>query len=381
MADPYITPQAPTSVFGPSQDRRTTLLQMARIDPALTPEQKAQLVTWLQGQAPLTDPALYAWVTRGGQTASIPGAGPVHVPQAAQPTPPTAPQQALQTTAAPIRSTSPDGPGGAPGAGLYQNYIANQKAAAAKPLAENPVTGPNAGDNVTPAPPVTATTTPNATNPTAPNPTTSTTPVAGDKTMANPATPGGGGMTDITGRALLGGAAQPDLQLREAVRQAGYDPYAGGLGAQFLAKIIKPVLAAESSFYGVGQPNADYTQAGNFIGNLVKQFTTPGVNAGASVANFARSLLGNQGVMNQIAQTGDWNQQQQAYQNLAALANFGQSDLGQAAASAQMDRLLGHYRDAALGLGGGPAFNGNFSQFVQNDPRGQALARLLGMGG
>ena len=377
MADPYIMPQAPTSVFGPSQDRRTTLLQLARLDPALTPEQKAQLVTWLQGQAPLTDPALYAWVTRGGQTASIPGAGPVQVPQATQPAPvPVAP--ASNPPGAPQSVAGTGQTAGAQAAGgLYQNYIANQQKAASRPLAENPIKGPNAGDNVTPAPPVTATTTPNATNPTEQKPPPAPT---GGNVMTNPTVPGGGGMTDIQGRALLGAAAQPDLQLREAVRQAGYDPYSGGLGAQFLAKIIKPVLAAESSFYGVGQPNADYTQAGNFIGNLVKQFTTPGVNAGASVANFAHNLLGNQNVLNQIAQTGDWQQQQQAYQNLAALANFGQSDLGQAAASAQMDRLLGQYRDAALGLGGGPAFNGNFSQFL-NDPRGQALARLLGMGG
>lgn len=382
MADPYITPQAPTSVFGPSQDRRTTLLQMARLDPALTPEQKAQLVTWLQGQAPLTDPALYAWVTRGGQTASIPGAGPVHVPQAAQPTPPTAPQQALQTTAAPIRPTSPDGPGGAPGAGLYQNYIANQKAAASRPIAENPITGPNAGDNVTPAPPATAATTPNATNPTAPNPASSGS--TGGSTMAtpattNPAVPGGGDLSTVTGQTLVGANAEPDIQLREALRQAGYDPYSGGLGQQFLARILKPVLQAESSFYGFGQPSADYTQAGNFIKNLVNSFTTKGVNAGAMAQQFAQNITSNPNFATMLAQIPD-NQQQGALQNIAALRNYGKSDLEQAAASAQMDRLLGQYRDAAAGLGGN-AFNGNFTQFVQNDPRGQALARLLGIGG
>lgn len=385
MANPYVTPQAPAQqgqVFAPQQDRRTTLLQMARIDPTLTPEQKAQLVTWLQGQAPLTDPTLYAWVTRGGESAAVPGAGPVQVPQAQQASAPSTRPGVGPTAGVP--ATTPPGVGGgqATGAsaagGLYQNYQAS-KAKALVGTGGRAI-GPTEGVNSNPV-------APNATNPTAAKPVTAqatSTPPAQEAPpmVQQPTAPGGGPLSTTTGAALAGPSALPDVQLREAVRQAGLDPNGGGLAAQYFAKLIQPIVASEGSLYGFGQPGgADYTQAGNFIGNLVKSFTTAGQNGYAGARSFAQNLLGNPNFTQQLGNVGDYQKQQQILQNLMPLLYGGSSGLEQAAAQHQADVGLSNYQDAAFGLGGQQRFGGNFTQYLAQTPQGQALARIFGMGG
>ena len=381
----------------------------------LDPQLQANVLRWLRG-APLTDPQAIAYVKNffpdlqvqasgvyhPGPITGVPapgsnGVGAQPTPVSGPPRPPLGVGQAYgalqlynqtptgQNLPSPSVSGTPQaraGVGPTEG-GLYQAYTANQRAAASRPIAENPIKGPNAGDNVTPAPPVTAATTPNATNPTAPNPANSSS--TGGSVMATPPPVPSGNPNDlatVSGAALVGGSADQGAQLREALRQAGYDPDHLGLGGQFFAKLIQPTLAAEASVYGFGNPGgADPTKAQDFIGNLVRSFTTRGVNGAAQAAQYAQGIMGNPAFQQTLGDLPNDQQRQQVLQNLAGLVYGNRSSLEQSAAAANFDRALSQFQDAGYGLGGvTDRYTGNFSQWLTT-PAGQRLARMIGLGG
>lgn len=363
----------------------------------LDPQTQAAVIAWLRG-APLTDPKAIKYVQN-----FFPDMTNIQVPTGSSykpgPVVGATPQQTPAPAAAvpaPTSASTPPGVGGgqATGAqaagGMYQNYIANQRAAASRPIAENPTKGINAGGvtgaEMTPPPPVTAATAPNAVNPTAPNPASSST---GGSVMANPVpvTPAGNpnDLNFVQGSNLVGANAQADVQLREALRAAGYDPSNLGLGGQYFAKLIQPTLAAEASLYGYGNAaGADVTKGRDFVANLVRSFITPGVNAAAQAAQYAQGIAGNPAFQQTIGDLPNDQQRQQVLQNIASLMYGNKSALEQSAAAANFDRGLSAYQDAGAGFSGPNAdqrFTGNFSQWLTQTPEGQRLARMIGLGG
>jgi hypothetical protein len=322
-----------------------------RSDQSLSPEQRSQLMAWLQGQ-PLLDPNLVEWVNSATMGQPVEGAG----PKASGPVVPVAGNQIASGGG--IDAGMDNGIGGGGPQGTAAAVAAAQQAAQ-KVQAK--------------APPV-----PNATQ-TPPAPNLPSTGNAGGAAPAAGAVPGmKPWQNDDSGRALLDGGT--DQMMRFIQRENGLDPERGGIASNFFAKTNAPVIAALQQLYDrlPGNSIPDYLQVGDNFANFGKKFITPGQSGLATARDYAAQIAGDGEFAQYLGGVEDTDQMA-ALMNLGVLKNAGSRGLRKAWESRQTQNLINRYEDGEMGLMPGSSYNqngGSFTKFLAANP--QLAQQLFG---